>query len=68
MRRMERSTVSQPLASEPQRAEATETGKIEKAHGDRHFRSLILPDLVSLPLFYEWLRKPFRRKTTPAAR
>jgi len=67
MRRMEHSTASQPHASEPRRAD-TETGRIEKAHGDRHFRSLILPDLVSLPLFYEWLRKPFRRKTTPAAR
>jgi hypothetical protein len=28
----------------------------------------VLPELVSVPLFYEWLRKPFRRKDTPASR
>jgi hypothetical protein len=29
-----------------------------------HFESLRVPDLMSVPLFTAWLRKPFRRKAT----
>jgi hypothetical protein len=70
MSAMEHTTASQPPASEPQSTYASETGttKRVKAHGDRNFRSLILPELVSVPLFYEWLRKPFRRKDTSVSR
>ena len=67
MRHMEHATISQSSAPLRPHTDATETGRTTKGHGDRHFQSLILPELVSLPLFYEWLRKPFRRKTTPAA-
>jgi hypothetical protein len=64
---MPRSTVSQRPAPEPQLADATQSGRTKK-YGDRNFQSLILPELVSVPLFTAWLRKPFRRKHTTAAR
>ncbi len=68
MKRMEPSTASQPPASEPTRTDATRTGTTKKAHGNRNFQSLILPELVSVPPMPAWLRKLFRRKDTPAAR
>jgi hypothetical protein len=64
MSAMEPYTASQPPAPERLPKDATETGRAKKAHGDRNFESLILPELVSVSLFYEWLRKPFRRKAT----
>jgi hypothetical protein len=37
-------------------------GAAERTPGTRHFQSLILPDLVSVPKLPMWLRKPFRRR------
>ena len=69
MSAMEPSTASQPPASRPPHTDATETGRTEKAHGDRHFESTKLPSLGGTgPILPEWLRKRFRRKDTPAAR
>jgi hypothetical protein len=33
-----------------------------------HFESLTLPGLFKGPILPEWMRKPFRRKNTPAPR
>jgi hypothetical protein len=69
---MEHSTASQPPALDRSgigqlRATATKTGT--KAHGDRHFKQMILPDLVgSGPILPAWLSRLFRRKDTSAAR
>jgi hypothetical protein len=51
----------------------TSTGTIDRGpgtpHYTRHFRSLILPGLVSADaLVPEWLRKRFRRTDTRASR
>ena len=60
MSAMEPSTASRPPA--------TETGRTEKAYGNRHFKPTKLPSLGGTgPILPEWLRKPFRRKSTPAA-
>jgi hypothetical protein len=76
MRHMKHPTVRQPPAPDRSeigqlRANATETGP--KAHGNRHFKQMILPDLVgSGPILPEWLSRLFRRKdggsaTVPSA-
>jgi len=42
---------------------AATTGTVERTSGARHFRSLILPNLVSADaLIPRWLRKLLRRK------
>jgi hypothetical protein len=43
------------------------TDTAERTPGSRHFQSLILPGLVSVPPMPTWLSKLFRRKDTPAA-
>ncbi len=69
MRGMEHSTASQPSIPEPPRADDTETGRTEKAYGDRNFRPMTLPSLGgSGPILPEWLRKRFRHTDTPATR
>jgi hypothetical protein len=65
MSAMEPSTAGRP-ASES--ADATETGGIEKAYGDRYFKPVVTPGLFKGPIFPVWLPKRFRRNATPAAR
>jgi hypothetical protein len=56
---MERSTVSRPPAANRHRTQAdTDTAK-PYVH---HYRSVITPDLVSIPPLPAWLRKLLRRK------
>ena len=70
MRPMEHSTTGRPTGTV--RGD-TSTGTTDRGpgtpHYTRHFRSLILPGLVSADaLIPAWLRKRFRRTDTPAAR
>ncbi len=63
MRPMEHSTVGQPSASDPRRADATETGTPDTLH----IGHTKLPSLGGTgPILPEWLRKLFQRKDTPA--
>ena len=66
MRPMEHPTTDTQPTLGPRRTQAEGADKDER--DIPHFESLTLPDLMSLPLFYEWLRKPFRRKDTVASR
>jgi hypothetical protein len=72
MSAMEHPTVSQPPASEPVRADTTETGRTEKAYGNRHFKPVITPGLAKGPLIpasvSKFFLKLFRRKDAPATR
>ena len=73
MRGMESTTTSQPSVPEPPRTDGTETGRTEKAYGDRNFRPMTLPGLVGPdfpfpPSVAKLFRKLFRRKDTPASR
>jgi len=60
---MKHSTASQPPAADPRRTQADSNTDEPYVH---HFRSVITPDLVSVPPLPAWLRKLFRRKDTPA--
>ena len=60
-------TPDQPAATDPRQTQAAGTDTGEQTRDRPHFESLTLPDLMSVPLFVAWLRKPFRRKDTPAA-
>ncbi len=65
MSAMEHSTANQPPAADPLRTQAD-------ADRDEpyvpHFKSVIIPGLMSVPPVPAWLRKLFRRTDTPAAR
>jgi hypothetical protein len=52
---MEQPNASQPAPKDPH---PMETG----ASLVKHFESLTVPDLISVPLFIAWLRKPFQRR------
>jgi hypothetical protein len=60
------STVTRPSAvnPHPRQTDGTDTD----GRGVLHFESLRVPDLMSVPLFVAWLRKPFRRKDTSTIR
>jgi hypothetical protein len=66
-------TTSQPPVSDPTQADAAETGRTEKAYGNRNFEPDSVPGLVGdaflIPASVtKFFRKLFRRKDTPAAR
>jgi hypothetical protein len=73
MSAMEPSTASQPPTSEPERTDATHTGRTEKPYGDHYHKPVTVPDLVGPdfpfpPSVAKFFRKLFRRKATPAPR
>jgi hypothetical protein len=55
---MEQPNASQPAPTAP-RPTQTDTDTDER--NALHFESLTVPDLISVPLFIAWLRKPFQR-------
>ena len=59
---MKHTTSDRPTATDPRRALAH--GVDRDKRNATHFESLRVPDLMSVPLFTAWLRKPFRRKAT----
>jgi len=66
MRPVEHPTTDLPVTTPGDASTATADGRTP---GTRHFRSLILPGLVSADaLVPAWLRRIFRRTNTPAAR
>ncbi len=67
MSAVEPSTVRQPPASEPPRADVTEAGGSGKPYGHRDHKSVIVPGIFKGPILPKWARKRFRRNATPAA-
>jgi hypothetical protein len=68
MSAMEPTTASQSPASGPTRANAAETGRTEKAYGDRYHKPVITPGIFKGPILPVWLSKRFRRTDTSASR
>ena len=60
------SSMEQPDASQPA-STAPRLIRINPDTGERetlHIEPLTVPDLISVPLFIAWLRKPFQRRAT----
>jgi hypothetical protein len=58
MSAMEQPNASQSAATDPR---PTQTDAETDERKAPHFESLTVPDLISVPLFIAWLRKPFQR-------
>jgi len=67
MSAMKPSTASQASASEPERADATQTVKTEKAYGDHYHKPVIVKGIFKGPILPVWLSsrlsKLFKRAT-----
>jgi len=70
MRSMEQSNISRPSTADRSTVgqHPTHATDADTNERDPHIRSLTVPDLLSVPLFIAWLRKPFRRMFTRAVR
>ncbi len=59
MSAMDEPNASQPASTVPRpRQTDADTGE----RNALHFEPLTVPDLISVPLFLAWLRKPFQRR------